>query len=449
MAEAPTRASTIRLQSLIDRADKALPEGAIRVGVGLVINGLALYGFVAIATRALDQTAYATVSVLLAAVVIVGPGIFQPLEQEVSRAIANRRAHDLGGGPVVKKAGMLGFGLASLLVVASLVALPLVLDRLFDGVVPVYVGFLVALYGFCLGHLTRGTLSGNGRFPSYAVYFGAEGTVRVLGAVLLVALGVATAGRFGLIIGLAPFAATAIALWGQKGLIKPGPEARWSEVTTALGWLLMGSLLTGFMVGVGPLAVRILAPEDQLVAPGIFLNGLILARVPLFCFQAIQATLLPKLSGLASAGRIGEFKAGLRRLLLLLGMVAIIGTGLAALLGPWAMRIVFGPAYEMSSRDLGLLAAASTITMIAIALDQSLIALKGHRYMALGWLIGSSTFVVVTALGHDLFLRVEVGLLAGATASACAMATFLTARLGRVARAEVDVIDVRSVPASA
>jgi O-antigen/teichoic acid export membrane protein len=41
----------------------------------------------------------------------------------------------------------------------------------------------------------------------------------------------------------------------------------------------------------------------------------LLARVPLFLFQAVQAALLPRLARLAAEGEIDEFRAGFRRLM--------------------------------------------------------------------------------------------------------------------------------------
>jgi hypothetical protein len=49
--------------------------------------------------------------------------------------------------------------------------------------------------------------------------------------------------------------------------------------------------------------------------------------------------------------------------------------------------------------------------------------------MAIGWLVAFVTFVVVTALGEDLFLRVELGLLAASAVAFVWMVAFLLERL--------------------
>ena len=60
---------------------------------------------------------YSAVFGLWVIVFTLAPGLFQPLEQEVGRALAHRRAQGIGGGPLVKRAATLGGFLALLAVV--------------------------------------------------------------------------------------------------------------------------------------------------------------------------------------------------------------------------------------------------------------------------------------------------------------------------------------------
>ena len=55
---------------------------------------------------------------------------------------------------------------------------------------------------------------------------------------------------------------------------------------------------TALVLNASPLAVQLLANDQQIDESGKFLNALLVARVPLFFFQAVQAALLPRLSGL-------------------------------------------------------------------------------------------------------------------------------------------------------
>jgi O-antigen/teichoic acid export membrane protein len=177
-----------------------------------------------------------------------------------------------------------------------------------------------------------------------------DGVARVVLAGMLAAVGVAVAGPFGLVMAITPFIGVGVALLGQHDLAEPGPEAPWSELTRNLGWLLMGTVSIALVVQGGTVAVQILAGPDQQGAAGQFLNGLQIARVPLFLFQAVLASLLPKLSHLANVGRYDEFLHGLRRLVLAilgLGVVAVIG---AAVLGPTVIEVVFGADSALTGR---------------------------------------------------------------------------------------------------
>jgi len=83
---------------------------------------------------------------------------------------------------------------------------------------------------------------------------------------------------------------------------------------------------------------------------------------------------------------------------------------------------MFGKDFRLSHTDLGYLAAASAVYMLALALAQALIALANYPRVVVGWAVGLVTFTVVTAVSHDLLPRVERGFLAGSVASAVAMA---------------------------
>jgi hypothetical protein len=60
--------------------------------------------------------------------------------------------------------------------------------------------------------------------------------------------------------------------------------------------------------------------------------------------------------------------------------------------------------------------------MLAQAMAQAVIALGGHTRMAICWLVAVITFIAVTALGNDLYLRVELGLLIGSAVACVGMA---------------------------
>jgi O-antigen/teichoic acid export membrane protein len=399
-----------------------LPEGTVEVGVGLIIAGLTAYGFTVVSARALGQSDYAPLSVLWAMVFLAGPGFFLPLEQEVSRALSARRALGQGTGPVVKRAGVLGAVICALLVGVTLLLSPIIVSKLFDDDWLLLFGLILGMVGYCIELLARGTFSGLGRFRPYSVVIGGEGLVRFLVCAGLAIAGVGYAGWYGLALGIAPLVAVAVSLRGQHELVTEGPDAPYSELSSALGALLAGSVLAMVLVNGGPIAMKILATDDQADAVAAFFTAVIIARIPLFLFQAVQAALLPKLSALATEGRFDEFKIGFRKLVAVIGGAGIIAVVAATLIGPKAIEILYGSEYVLSHRTVGLLAAGSVLFMLAQAMAQAVIALGGHTRMAICWLVSVVAFIVVTALGNDLYLRVEMGLLVGSAVACVGMA---------------------------
>jgi O-antigen/teichoic acid export membrane protein len=407
------------------------------VGVGLLISGVTSYVFLSLSARALGPEEYAPLGLLWTAMFLLGPGLFLPVEQEVSRALADRAAREEGGAPVIRKAGLLAAMLLGAILLGLSIAAPALLDKLFDDQVLLLFGLAIGLTGTALGHLARGTCSGQGRFRPYAVFLGADGLLRLAMCGALVASDVDTAGPYGVAVGLAPLLAVPIALWAERGLLRPGREASWKEVSGALAALLVGSILSFTLINGSPLAIKYFGTDEEVADAGRFLNGLIIARVPLFLFQAVQASLLPRLSALAGANKLGEFRSGMWNLLKVTVAIGVVATVGAFAVGPQVVLLLFGEEFELDNRTLGLLALGCALYMIASALAQAVIALGGHRWVAVSWGIGVVAFVVTAAFAaDDLFLRVELGLVAGSAAAMMAMALSLIGRLAQGAEAE-------------
>jgi len=425
---------------LLDAAKRRnpLPTGTAAVGAGLLVAGLSAYGFLIVADIPLTEVEFSPLSALWSLVFLAGPGLFLPLEQEISRALAERRARGQGGAPVVRRAATVGAGLGLAVLVLLIATARWSVDHLFDHQLLLLVGFTLGLAGALCGHVTRGCMSGTGHFKGYATYIGADGFLRLLGCVLCVVLGVSTAGWFGIALGIAGLLAVPVALSVERPHLREGPESAFREISSALGYLLAASLLAFGIMNIGPVIVKLLATEAQADAAGRFVKGVVIARIPLFLFQAVQAALLPKLSALAGAGRLGDFRSGLKRLLVVVAGLAVAGTLVGFLLGPFVVGIMF-PDADLGARTLGLLAAGSGLYMLALACAQAVIALGGHRDQALGWAIGMASLILATWLvSDDLFLRVELGLLIGSLMAFVSMSVLLARRLAAAGPVDVD-----------
>jgi O-antigen/teichoic acid export membrane protein len=402
-----------------------LPQGTLGVGVGLVIGGVAQYGFLAIASRTLGPDAYSPLASFWAWIFVLGPGFFLPLEQELGRSLTARRLRGQGGRPLVLLAGMVGGALLVVLLAACGVAHQPLSDHLFDGNEVLVAALGAGLAGYLGQFLTRGTLLGSARFGSYGAVLGLEGVLRIVFAAALGVLGVHVAGYFGLTLVIATIVGTSVVFAARRGVLQPGPPASMSELSRALGFLLISSFCTQFLLNVGTDAVQLLATPAQQAAAGKFLDCRIIAFIPIFLLQAVQGPLLAKLSGLAATGRRAEFRT---TVLEMLGIVAALGAlsvaGLA-LLGPLVTRLLFGGGFELGNLDFALLGLACALFMVAQVLNQSLIALAGYSRATAGWVTGAAAFIIVTVLGSSLFLRVEEGLLAGAVSTSLVMGLLL------------------------
>jgi len=306
---------------------------------------------------------------------------------------------------------------------------PILLQRLFDGQALLLISFFLILVAYWVMQLAWGLLAGRGRFGAYAVVQGGEGVVRLLVAAGLAVGGVHRAGPYGLALVVAPLAAVAMVARVLRQPTSPGPAEPWGRLGRALLHLVAASALSNALLTVGPLLVKFMATRAEEAAASRLLAGLVLARTPLFLFNAVLASLLPGLAALASAGRRAELVTQVRRLLLLEIAVTAGIVPAAALVGPALLRVAFGAGFVLGRVDLLLLTAGSMAFMVATTLVQVLIALSDHARASLAWALGCVAMVAVTGLGRGLLVRVEGGFLAGAVTAAVTAAALL---LGQV-----------------
>lgn len=392
----------------------SLPVGTIPVGLGLAVAGLSAYGFQIIAFRVLGSEAYAALNGLWVTAFVLAPGLFLPLEQEVARAIAHRNATGVGSRPLIRRAAVLGLILVVGVLIALVAAKGPVEERLLRGSDSLFYALIVVLVGFAIMSLARGVLSGNARFGRYGVVVGVDGFARVGLAVVVAGVGYGTLGWFGVVFCVAPFIASVAGLVGVRGVAEPGPPAPMSELSTAIGWLLLGSTFAQALSYSAYIGASVLATRSQDAELGAFIAGLFLARIPLLLFQAVQAALLPKLAGLLGRGQITEFKHGLTRLVLLVSAGSAVGVLLALTIGPTFGRALFGAKFTLSGPGLAALTAGVCLVVIALTLAQAMIALRRYAISAFAWVAGVVAFIACMAVGEsDVFTRAEIGFVVG------------------------------------
>ena len=409
------------------------------VGIGLLVAGISSYAFFKVGQEALGKEDFKPIVALWFAVFALAPGFFMPIEQEVGRALAHRRALGQGGAPVVRKVMPLAAGFTLVVSLIVLAGSSWMTREFFEGYGIITVALILAFVAYAPTHLARGICSGSGRFADYGIVMGMDGLSRIVGCVALWIIGSHVVGAYAMVVVLAPLVGVVIVL-ARGGLrTDDGPPATWAEITPNLGWLLAGSVFAAALVNAGPIGVDVLADSSQAEMVTKFGNGVLLARVPLFLFQAVQAALLPRLARLAAHGDLTEFRVAFRHLMVVVIGVGVVGVGGAATLGPWALDVVYDGGIDR--RTLTLLALGSALYMLALATAQAVIALHGHKWVALGWGGAMGAFVLVTWLStDDLYRRVER---AAVASSALALAVFAVALRSRMASG--DRPDVESV----
>ncbi|MGE7432337.1 hypothetical protein [Kitasatospora sp. NPDC001175] len=412
----------------------ALPPGTQAVAAGTVVLGGASYLHLALAGHSLPTRDMAGVSVLWTILMSVGIGLFFPIEQELTRIVAARAVRGQGAGPVLRRAALLTTGvLVPVLGLMAAAARPLA-GLLFHGDRALLAALGAAFAAMACCYLTRGILAGLGRFGAYGTQLGLDGSLRVLLAVGLAVAGPHSALAFSLVLTAAPLLALLATLPVTVRAARPGPPIGWSRLLGGLGLLICSTLLAQWMVSAAVVSVQLLDAADvDLIAA--LLSALVLARVPIFVFGALQASLLSGLASWAAQGQHAAFTALLRRAALAVALLAL-ALGLPALaLGPWLIRLLFAAPSVLTRADFLWLALGTFCYLLAMVLGQGLIVLHRHRVQLACWALGTAVLVAVTLLPGGLATLVCLAYAAGTAATVAGMLLGLLRRPGAPERA--------------
>lgn len=406
-----------------------LPPGALAVGAGLVAASVTTYAFLALSARALGPVAYAPVSVLWSALFLVVPTVWTPVEQEVARQVSSRAASGQGSRPVVHAGARAGLQLGVPVLALLAVATWLAADGLFGGDRGVALVLVLAIAAFAPNHLTRAALAGTGSFGRYGLCITLDSATRLAIAAGLFVGGVDDPLAYAVAVAVGPLVPV-VAFRRRWGLAAaPGPPVDGSVLGRVVP-LVGAQACSQTLVNGGPVLVAALAGAGEDAVAGRFLTALLVARIPLFFFQAVQSSLLPGLARLAALGD----RAGFLRLVGRLSG-AVLALTAAAVAGSWwfgpdVVRVAFGADFVLPGRDLALLAGAAGGIMAATVLGHAVIALTGHARVTSAWAAGVVAAVAVVALGEDLVWRVALGLLVGSAVAAFAQFVGLRSLVG-------------------
>ena len=385
--------------------------------------------YLGISDRVLSDTEYSAL-ILLWLLVFVCGGVFLPFEQETSRRLASRRVEGIGGQPVIRKMVLMGCLAGALVILLTAAFASMLADRFFLGQPLLVAGLMLGAAGYLVANLSQGVLAGNGRFPRYGAFLGIEAVIRLTICIVLLASGVTTAGPIGLALGVAPLLTGLILMGTVRGVSLPGPDVAWGDIARGLGALMVGSVLAQLLINATPLLVAIYAGPDDVAEAGVFAAALVIARIPLFLFQAIQAALLPGLSRLAASGQLDAFRSGVTRLVALVAGLVALGCIAGFTVGPTIVQLFRGSEFVPSRTIVGLLAVGSGGYIISMALALAVVALGGARWTIAGWSAGVVAVAAVSAAaGGSASERVALGYAVGLMIAAGVMGLVLWWRL--------------------
>lgn len=398
--------------------------GGLAVTAGLLVLGVSSYAFLSLASHSVSKGEFSAVAALWSLVYALA-GVFTPLEQEATRAVAQRRVHGQAIAPVVARVATIGAA-AAVLVVLVLFALqgPLT-SRILGGQRTLVSALAATLVATGASFVLRGVLAGTRRYRAYGGVLAGEGLLRVVGAGVLALAVMPSAGRLGLVLAaaaLVPQLVGLLALPRTGGTPHPGS---WAEVTSNLGWLVCASVVTQAVANAGPVVLQLLGSQDEGEA-GRFLAAFVLVRIPLLFVSALQASLLPRLVSAVESDDHGAYGLALKQMI---GIVGALGTlalvGFAAI-GPIFVSLLLGRSDSIGRVDLVVLGLSSVLFVLAALLQSAVLALGGHRVVAACWAVGGVLFVAGCLLPLASLLRLEIAYVVSSAAVPLLLAAWLT-----------------------
>ncbi len=414
-------------------------RAASLLSAGIGASGLLTYLFFSLASHNLDTTAYGEIVVLWSAVFVTISVAHRPVEQLLSRTIAERRARGEEIASALRVGMAIQVGVATILGAIALALRDQLQDGLLSGSETLYWVLVFSITTFGVSYYTRGVLAGSRRFALLAGLLVCESAARTSLA-LAVALGIAE-GQETVALGVAAAPAVSLAispliLLSLRRQDDRAPSTAPAPVTVAAGGGFAAAVLVVMLseqafLNAGPLLVR--AFEDA-AAAGFIFNVLMVVRAPVLVFQGVAISLLPHLTRLRVRGGGGEaaFHQSVRMTLVAVAAFATLTLGIVAAVGPELMQIAFGDRFEYDRLGLMIMAVSMGFYLAATTLSQAALAHGAAARAARCWAVSAALFLgwCLTPVIEDEARRVEVGFLGAAI--------LLALLLGRVYRTAPD-----------
>jgi O-antigen/teichoic acid export membrane protein len=407
-------------------------RGAAILSVGIGVTGLVTFGYFALASHSLTEAEYGQITLLWSAVFLTVSVLYRPVEQLLSRTIADRDARGVTGREHLRVAATIQLALAVLFAIVALALRDPIEDELLGGSGTLYTILIVAVLAYAASYFARGFLAGHHRFGLYGGLVLMEASSRFMFA-LAVAVSIAE-GQTAVALGIAaaPIVSLAVVPWALGRRLRAEPVLVTDEDDATEFTLSHGS---GFAVAVllimlseqtflnaGPLLVKANEGARGAALAGFAFNVLLIARAPLQLFQAVQTSILPHLTRLRASGETDPFRRSVN--LTLLAIAAFAGCVALVMLaiGPWLMDVVFGGDFDYERGGLVLVSIGMGLYLSAATLNQALLAHGRAPHAAAAWVGCAIAFALFLLLADfdDRVLQVEIAFV-GAAACLCAL----------------------------
>jgi O-antigen/teichoic acid export membrane protein len=427
-------------------AERSYGRGAAILSVGIGATGLITFGYFSLASYSLEEAEYGRITLLWSAVFITASVLYRPVEQLLSRTIADRDERGVAGAEHLRVAATIQLSLGLLFALAALLLRGPIQDDLFGGSDALYWILIVTVLAYAASYFARGFLAGHHRFGLYGGLVLMEASSRCLFA-LAVAVGIAE-GQTAVALGMAaaPIVSLAVVPWALGRRLRAGapardepdpqaldaaareePSAREPQFTLAHGSgfavsVLLIMLAEQTFLNAGPLLVEASEGARGAALAGFTFNVLLIARAPLQLFQAVQASILPHLTRMRASGETDPFRRSVN--LTLAAIAAFAGCVALVMLavGPLVMDLLFGGEFDYERGGLVLVSLGMGLYLAAATLNQALLAHGRAAQASAAWVACAAAFALFLLLADfdDRVLQVEIAFL-GAAAVLCAL----------------------------
>jgi O-antigen/teichoic acid export membrane protein len=405
--------------------ERSYASGARILSIGIAATGVFTLAYFAVSSHVLNRTDYGAISTLWAMLFVTISVIYRPVEQLLSRTIADARArgvhqHELRGPATIQ------LGFAALFLVIALALHEPLRDKAFNGSEALYWVLVGATVAYGGSYFARGYLAGHEWFGLYGGLVLFESVSRFLFPAG-VAVGIAT-GQTAVALGMvaAPVASLLVVPWAVRrhagGTSGEGATRESTAFAVAVSAI---QLAEQTLVTIGVLLI----PDAGL--RGIAFNALLIARAPLQLFQAVQTSLLPHLAGVEATEGADADRTIRITVTAIAAFAGACAIGLLAI-GPFVMDTVFGSGYSYGRVGLAAVAVGMGFHLVGGTLTQAALARGQAARASAAWLLAAAAFIVwmVLPIVDDRLARAEFGYL-GAAALLCAQLWAIHRRAGR------------------